>query len=71
MSERKLIRVRDVMRTEFHTVDGMATVQDALQLLKQHHLECLVITSYSIHYTKLYEIRETSRRRHRFSDRRR
>ncbi len=43
MSERKLIRVRDVMRTEFHTVDGMATVQDALQLLKQHHLECLIV----------------------------
>jgi predicted transcriptional regulator len=43
MSERKLIRVRDVMRTEFHTVDGMATVQDALHLLKQHHLECLIV----------------------------
>lgn len=43
MSERKLIRVRDVMRMEFHTVDGMATVQDALQLLKQHHLECLIV----------------------------
>lgn len=43
MSERKLIRVRDVMRTEFHTVDRMATVQDALQLLKQHHLECLIV----------------------------
>lgn len=43
MSERKLIRVRDVMRTEFHTVDGMATIEDALQLLKRHGIECLVV----------------------------
>jgi CBS domain-containing protein len=43
MSERKLIRVRDVMRTEFHTVDGMATIADALQLLKRHGIECLVV----------------------------
>jgi len=43
MSERKLIRVRDVMRTEFHTVDGMATVADALQLLKRYGIECLVV----------------------------
>ena len=43
MSERKLIRVRDVMRTEFHTIDGMATVEDALQLFKQHGIEWLIV----------------------------
>jgi predicted transcriptional regulator len=43
MNERKLIRVRDVMRTQFHTIDGMATVQDALQLFKQHDIECLIV----------------------------
>ena len=43
MSERRLIRVRDVMRTEFHTIDGMATVEDALHLFKQHDIECLIV----------------------------
>jgi predicted transcriptional regulator len=43
MSEKKLIRVRDVMRTEFHTIDGMATVKDALHLFKQHDIGCLIV----------------------------
>ncbi|MFQ5995824.1 MAG: CBS domain-containing protein [Acidiferrobacterales bacterium] len=43
MSERKLIRVRDVMRSEYHTVDGMATIQEALGLMKQKSTEYLVV----------------------------
>ncbi|MCU7919880.1 MAG: CBS domain-containing protein [Candidatus Thiodiazotropha sp. (ex Dulcina madagascariensis)] len=37
MSERLLIRVRDVMKTDFDTVDGMDTVQMALE--KMIHVE--------------------------------
>ena len=43
MSDRKLIRIRDVMRTEFYTIDGMATVEDAIRLMKQHNTGCLVV----------------------------
>ncbi len=38
MSEAKPVKVRDVMKTEFDTVDGLATVADALRDMK--HIEC-------------------------------
>ena len=43
MSERKVIRVRDVMKTQYDIVDGMMTVKDALT--KMHHVEtkCLIV----------------------------
>ncbi len=43
MSERKLIRVREVMRSEFYTVDGMATVDEALRIMKQSNAESLIV----------------------------
>ena len=44
MSERKqLIRVSQVMRSEFYTVDGMATVDEALRIMKQNNAESLII----------------------------
>jgi CBS domain-containing protein len=43
MSERKLIRVREVMRSEFYTVDGMATVDEALRIMKQNNAESLIV----------------------------
>jgi CBS domain-containing protein len=43
MSERKLIRVRDVMRKEFHTVDGLATIAEALGIMRQKNMECLIV----------------------------
>lgn len=43
MSDRKLIRIRDVMRTEFYTIDGMATVEDAIRLMKKHNTGCLIV----------------------------
>lgn len=43
MSERKVVRVRDVMKTGYDMVDGMTTVRDAL--LKMRHVEskCLIV----------------------------
>ncbi len=43
MSERKLIRVRQVMRAEFYTVDGMATVDEALRIMKQNDVKSLIV----------------------------
>jgi CBS domain-containing protein len=36
-TERRVIRVSDVMKREFDTVSGMQTIQDALE--KMHHVE--------------------------------
>lgn len=43
MSESRVVRVRQVMKTEFDTVDSMALVQEAL--LKMRHIEnkCLIV----------------------------
>ncbi len=43
MSERKLIRVRQVMRAEFYTVDGMATVDEALRIMKKNDVKSLIV----------------------------
>jgi CBS domain-containing protein len=43
MKERKLIRVRDVMRPEVPMVDGMATIEQALRILKQQDAKCLIV----------------------------
>ena len=43
MSEREIVRVRDVMNTRFDTIDGMATVRAALQLMRANSAECLIV----------------------------
>ena len=43
MSERKVVRVRDVMKTKFDLVDGMTTVKDALQTMQHVETKCLII----------------------------
>ncbi len=44
MSEHKqLIRVSEVMRSEFYTVDSMATVDEALRIMKQNDAESLIV----------------------------
>lgn len=42
-SERKVIRVRDVMKPQFDMVDGMATVRDALMTMKHVETKCLIV----------------------------
>jgi len=42
-SERKVIRVRDVMKPHFDMVDGMATVRDALKTMKHVDTKCLIV----------------------------
>lgn len=43
MNERKLIRVRDVMKREFDMVDGMTTVKEALLKMKYIETKALIV----------------------------
>lgn len=43
MSDRKIIRVKEVMKSQFDFVDGMATVQEALQTMQHVDTKCLVV----------------------------
>ncbi|OOZ36762.1 histidine kinase [Solemya velesiana gill symbiont] len=43
MSERQIVRVRDIMKTGFDTVDGMDTVESALEKMAHVETKCLVV----------------------------
>ena len=43
MSDRAVIRVRDVMKAKFDLVDGMATIAQALQTMKHVDTKCLIV----------------------------
>ena len=43
MSEREVIRVRDVMKQKFDMVDGMATISEALHTMKHVETKCLIV----------------------------
>ena len=43
MSERTVIRVRDVMKPDFDMVDGMTTVSEALQRMQHVETKCLIV----------------------------
>ena len=43
MTERKVVRVRDVMRHEYDIVDGMITVKDALDAMQHPENKCLIV----------------------------
>lgn len=41
--ETQIVRVADVMRTSLHMVDGLATVQNAIEEMNKHRVSSLVI----------------------------
>ena len=43
MSEQRPIRVGDLMTTELHGIDGLATVEEAIELMKRHNVNSLVV----------------------------
>ncbi len=43
MSAPGTIRVRDVMTPELHSIDGLATVADAMALMRRHGVEALAV----------------------------
>ncbi len=42
-SERKIIRVRDVMKTEFDIIDGRVTVMEALRTMRHVETKSLIV----------------------------
>jgi len=43
MSDRALIRVREVMKKNFDFVDGMATIAEALNAMQHKETKCLIV----------------------------
>lgn len=43
MTDRKIVRVRDVMKKEFDMVDGMMSVKEALQTMKYVDTKLLIV----------------------------
>lgn len=43
MSERQVIRIRDVMKTDFDLVDGMESVKSALQKMRHVETKCVLV----------------------------
>ena len=43
MNATRILRVGDTMRTEIHTVDGLATVSEAMALMRRHTVSSLVV----------------------------
>ena len=43
MNARRILRVGDTMRTEVHTVEGLATVSEAMALMRRHHVSSVVV----------------------------
>lgn len=46
MKTKRIIRVRDVMKTDFGTIDGVATVADALRKMKELQSSVLVVNKH-------------------------
>jgi CBS domain-containing protein len=43
MTDREIIRVKDVMKTRFDMVDGMSTIEQALNTMKHVDTKCLIV----------------------------
>lgn len=43
MSEKPEARVEGAMITDLYSIDGLATVGEAMQMMKQHHVSSLVV----------------------------
>jgi CBS domain-containing protein len=43
MNQKKIVRVRDVMKKNYDIVDGMTTVKDALKKMRYVDTKCLIV----------------------------
>ncbi len=43
MSDKKIVRVRDVMKTAYITIDGVATVAEAVKMMKENKTSVLIV----------------------------
>lgn len=49
MTDTKLMTVRDVMKTDFHLIDGKATVSEAIQMMKKNKTSVLFVNKFHEH----------------------
>jgi len=47
MSEKKTITVRDVMKTNFHMIDGKATIAEAVKMMKDNRTSMLFVDKFN------------------------
>ena len=47
MSEKEIVRVRDIMKTDFLTIDGIATISEAVKKMKDGDSSVLVVNKRS------------------------
>jgi len=47
MSEKKTIKVRDVMKTNFHMIDGKATIAEAVKMMKDNRTSMLFVDKFN------------------------
>ena len=43
MNATRILRVGDIMRTEVYTIEGLATVSEAMALMRRHRVSSLVV----------------------------
>ena len=43
MSDRKIVRVKDVMKRDFDKVDGLTTISDTLSMMKHVDTKCVIV----------------------------
>jgi len=46
MNDTKLITVRDVMKTDFHIIDGTATITEAIRMMKKNKTSILFVDKF-------------------------
>jgi predicted transcriptional regulator len=49
MNQSRRIKVRDVMKTAYQTIDGLSTIHDALKLIKSERTSVLVVNKRDEH----------------------
>lgn len=49
MSAHRIVRVRDVMRPDFDTIDSMASIEEALRRMTQTEAKCLIVDKRDEH----------------------
>lgn len=46
MNSQKIVRVKDIMTTDFHMVDGKETITEAIRIMKEHKTAMLFVNKF-------------------------
>ena len=47
-AKKKLIKIKDVMKREVIMMDGMETVNSAIEILRKHDARCVIISKRQV-----------------------